>query len=278
MKKLILILILFLGISNVIGQSKNEKLQNYKIDLSHRIQLLQDSLNIISNQINNELIFNGDNIDHVDATINNSYTYLYNDTDVNQNYGRLPNTAIVKIFNVYGEEDRFYKVMYGNQIGLVLSVNVNNNKQVTDFIESIKQKKKREIEERKMIIINQERENDIKIKIEKEKKIKKENDRLLSLKQKHEIEVENKRLSDLAIRNNKLIKSYGVEIANRLINKEIWIGMTTEMARVSLGEPKKNNRSVGSWGVHEQWVYYSQNLYFENGVLSSLRLNSITLI
>jgi hypothetical protein len=45
--------------------------------------------------------------------------------------------------------------------------------------------------------------------------------------------------------------------------------MTDDMARVSLGNPRSINRTVGSWGVYEQWVYYSTYLYFENGKLSS---------
>jgi hypothetical protein len=45
--------------------------------------------------------------------------------------------------------------------------------------------------------------------------------------------------------------------------------MTDEMARFSLGNPKDVNRSTGSYGAHEQWVYSSIYLYFENGVLTS---------
>jgi hypothetical protein len=45
--------------------------------------------------------------------------------------------------------------------------------------------------------------------------------------------------------------------------------MTDEMVRLSWGSPRDINRSVGSWGVHEQWVYYSSYLYFENGILTS---------
>lgn len=53
----------------------------------------------------------------------------------------------------------------------------------------------------------------------------------------------------------------------------IGLGMTTDMVRISWGPPRDINRSVGAWGVHEQWVYgsypYAQYLYFENGVLTS---------
>lgn len=45
--------------------------------------------------------------------------------------------------------------------------------------------------------------------------------------------------------------------------------MTEEMATISLGMPNDVNRTVGSWGVHEQWVYDNIYLYFENGKLSS---------
>ena len=36
-------------------------------------------------------------------------------------------------------------------------------------------------------------------------------------------------------------------------------------------QPEDKNRSVGSWGIHEQWVYRSYDLYvyFENGILTS---------
>ena len=60
----------------------------------------------------------------------------------------------------------------------------------------------------------------------------------------------------------------------------IRLGMTSDMARASWGEPMSINRSVGSWGVDEQWVYrylpvswinsYAYKyVYFENGILTS---------
>lgn len=50
---------------------------------------------------------------------------------------------------------------------------------------------------------------------------------------------------------------------------KVTLGMTADMVRASWGEPRDINRSVGSWGVHEQWVYYSTYMYFENGILTS---------
>lgn len=66
-----------------------------------------------------------------------------------------------------------------------------------------------------------------------------------------------------------LTSKYGKEIGDKIFNNYYWIGMTTEMARESLGSPENINKSVGAWGVNEQWVYDKLYLYFENGVMAS---------
>lgn len=66
-----------------------------------------------------------------------------------------------------------------------------------------------------------------------------------------------------------LIKKYGTTDAQRILEHKFWIGMTDKMARESMGTPNDINRSVGSWGVHEQWIYGNTYLYFENEVLTS---------
>jgi hypothetical protein len=46
--------------------------------------------------------------------------------------------------------------------------------------------------------------------------------------------------------------------------------MTSEMVIDSQGRPKDINKTVGSWGVHEQWVYENNTyLYLENDRLTS---------
>jgi hypothetical protein len=47
--------------------------------------------------------------------------------------------------------------------------------------------------------------------------------------------------------------------------------MTDEIARESLGTPDNNIRTIGSWGVYEQWIYDILNLhlFFENGILTN---------
>lgn len=68
---------------------------------------------------------------------------------------------------------------------------------------------------------------------------------------------------------NEIKKKYGEDIANKIYNRRILIGMTEEMAKLSIGKPLEVNKSTGSWGEHEQWVYEDRYLYFENGKLTS---------
>ncbi len=71
------------------------------------------------------------------------------------------------------------------------------------------------------------------------------------------------------LENAKQLKKFGSTIFKKLKQHYYWIGMTKEMAIISLGEPNDVNRTVGVWGVHEQWVYKNLYLYFENGKLTS---------
>lgn len=47
--------------------------------------------------------------------------------------------------------------------------------------------------------------------------------------------------------------------------------MTKEMCKEAWGEPYDINRSSGSWGTHEQWVYGSSYLYFEGNKLTAIQ-------
>jgi hypothetical protein len=55
-----------------------------------------------------------------------------------------------------------------------------------------------------------------------------------------------------------------------LMEKEkIVIGMNKQEVKFSWGEPRDINRTVTTYGVHEQWVYDSSYLYFEGDKLTS---------
>ncbi|EMQ93772.1 hypothetical protein D778_01533 [Xanthomarina gelatinilytica] len=99
----------------------------------------------------------------------------------------------------------------------------------------------------------------IKVKKEEQKELKRlEYENKLKLKQ-----------AEYAKLEKEYIKKYGQKTYDKLMQGYYWIGMNREMATISLGRPKDINRTVGSWGVHEQWVYDGIYLYFENGKLTS---------
>ena len=126
------------------------------------------------------------------------------------------------------------------------------------------QKKIKEEEEKKQKILwaseQKEKERLRKIEYEEEKRLKK-----------LEEEKEEKRLKKLEEeRRADIISKYGNDIGNKLINGEYWLKMTSEMAKVSLGEPSQIRKSVGHWGINETWLYPSYLiLEFENGILKS---------
>lgn len=71
-----------------------------------------------------------------------------------------------------------------------------------------------------------------------------------------------------------MIKKYGVKYGTIMATGVVALGMTTKMVKELYGEATSINRTVGNWGVHEQWVYErpamkTEYYYFENGKLTS---------
>ena len=64
---------------------------------------------------------------------------------------------------------------------------------------------------------------------------------------------------------------WGASIAKDIVEGYVRIGWDREKCRMSWGEPRDINTSIGAWGRHEQWCYYSSYLYFENGRLTSIQ-------
>ena len=75
---------------------------------------------------------------------------------------------------------------------------------------------------------------------------------------------------EAVIRKKSLIKKYGLTYGTIVASGKIKTGMTKAMVIDSWGQADKVNRTVGKWGLHEQWVYEGNGyLYFENGKLTS---------
>lgn len=64
-------------------------------------------------------------------------------------------------------------------------------------------------------------------------------------------------------------EKFGQELWKLILDSKLSLGMTQEMVEIAWGKPKDINRSIYSDGIHEQWVYYSTYLYFENGILTA---------
>jgi hypothetical protein len=169
----------------------------------------------------------------------------------------------------FDDNTHHWLVSFHNTVGYVNEVLIRQNSDVDDFKKYLAAKKIQKIEENKRLATENARRAEEIRKVEAQKLEEKRN-----LEAQKQIEESKKLVSEAEknqrIRNAALIKKYGSTIADKIITGKIWIGMTDEMALESWGKPEKNNRSVGSWGVHEQWIYHNDvYVYFENGILTS---------
>ena len=65
---------------------------------------------------------------------------------------------------------------------------------------------------------------------------------------------------------------YGEEYGKLIVLHKVKIGMNSLMCMLSLGIPKDINKTTGSFGVQEQWVYGTNYyLYFENDILKTIQ-------
>ncbi len=90
-----------------------------------------------------------------------------------------------------------------------------------------------------------------------------ENEKKLSDEKNAKIE-EQKRIANIR-------KKYSKHIADLILKGYVETGMTKKMCIESWGEPLDINTTTGSYGTHEQWVYGTSYLYFENGILTTIQ-------
>lgn len=162
-------------------------------------------------------------------------TLLYETID-GKSLSRINKGDKVKIIENL-EED--YKVYFNGQYGYVSKIGFKSEEKI------LANKKLKEID-------NQN-------KIKKEQKL-----------EQLRIEEQEKRKQAEKERLKKLINKYGKIKGQKVFDGYIWLGMTKKMVKESWGIPNDINKTVGSWGVHEQWVYSNNKyIYIENGVLTS---------
>ena len=234
MKKIVVILLLVSSLARAQEYAERIKqLENSKKQISEKIILLNDSIKRIELKINSL----------------KSKDFQKSISDSSLIAVAIKNAKIKKTPDIMGEiiltldEDKqvvildYHNEFYGVRIGSICGY-MNDNWIVRNdkIIEFVKMKKQQEEEIERL---------------KKEGKLKKEEAEYAKIEQTY-------------------LKKYGKVVYEKLKKGYYWIGMTEEMALISLGSPNDNNRSVGSWGVHEQWVYSNGlYLYFENGKLKS---------
>ena len=69
------------------------------------------------------------------------------------------------------------------------------------------------------------------------------------------------------LRLEELSHTYGKKSALKIINHQVWYGMTKKMARASIGEPLNIQQVTGYYGLRQRWNYKDRYLIFENDFL-----------
>lgn len=150
---------------------------------------------------------------------------------------KVPPNQTILVFKDFYEND-YYKARYKGYDGFITWQVLYPNDEVTAFSDSIT-----------TLIVKKEARDKIAARI-----------------QEHESAKENAQK-----RREYILKKYGAAKGNRILRKEYWIGMTSIEAIESIGEPERINRTTGSYGQREQWVYRGAYLYFQEGVLKSFQ-------
>jgi hypothetical protein len=264
---ILLVLILFLGFYDSSGQAISLiELQEKEILIKSQINILNDSIKVIDSLMKSVRPIDTETnlLDlGVKAKLSKGARILYTPNPLSKEVERLPEGSEVILLD-YLKEIGYFKIYTGSSIGFTNRMWIEGGTAIDDFI-NFKNEEKIECERienvyriQKGDIIDEisRLENDLRRLEVDRKNLKREEIQ-------KEIDAENIRLEKFYIRK------YGLSTYNKLKSGHYWIGMTKEMATISLGKPNRINRSVGSWGVHEQWVYDSVYLYFENEKLTS---------
>ena len=286
-----ILLVVFLNILSfcAIGQMSLDEqeldlLEKEKVYLEKeikKIKLIYDSLNTNLKRVarQKQLLESSNNSFSIKATLKmNGYIYPEPNYDTEKIGKILKNQSVTLISYSPGY------FLIDEPRGYLLALALNNNKEIEILLESFEKQKKiaDEERERKLKEIEKSKKDslwNIEYQIEQERLKElsrvylKEREKEKELKKLRIQEEEKKQLEErkaMSIKLDRYTKQYGEEIAYKLIGNQYWIGMTDEMARLSLGYPKDVNRTVGIWGTSEQWVYSMDlMLYFENGILKN---------
>jgi hypothetical protein len=176
---------------------------------------------------------------------------------------RLTNTRMItKLIGTISEQTWYLKRASEKEIDLW-----NKTVEATLIARIDREKRvKEEVEKREKEEIERLEKEEKRIKAE-EKRIKEERQaqiRAQQEKQEREIRAQQGEY-EIEIKLSK----YEPRVRELIRQRRINLGFTKEQVELSWGEPERINRTVGRWGVHEQWVYGHTYVYFEDGILTS---------
>lgn len=232
MKKYIFLILIFSSITSLAQQSEISDLENKKKEILNQINTLNDSLKKIElniSAIRSKEIQKMISDSTLKATVRKGAKLKKTAYSLGELITILTEDKEVVILDY---KDGYFGVCSDSICGYISTIWINKDDKIYEFIKS------KEAEERELK------------RLEREQKLKHQKTEYAELEKKY-------------------IKKYGQKTYNKLKEGYYWIGMNREMATISLGSPDDINRTVGSWGVHEQWVYDNLYLYFENGKLTS---------
>jgi hypothetical protein len=158
---------------------------------------------------------------------------------------RIPrNSAIL----VYSQERDYYKINYNDQIGYILASGIVFEDETIES--AFKRQQEIRVEEAQ---------------IQQQNAAAAEKEHISKKYEEENIQWQKERQEKL----KKLQEKYPNDIALRIFDSAIWIGMSKAMLYDSRGYPEDINKTTGSWGVHEQCIYGDTYIYLENGYVSS---------
>lgn len=162
----------------------------------------------------------------------------------------------------------YWLVSYNDEVGYVNDVFLHKSSAITNFKKYLFAKRAQEAEENKrkaaeLTKIEEQNQAEARTKDEQ----KRDSVTIRLIEDAKRIAEEDKKKEEQ--RKAFLMKKYGSTTGENIFAGRVWIGMKDAMAKESWGDPEVINRTVGYWGVREQWVYPDENyLYFENGALT----------
>ncbi|CAM9968829.1 unnamed protein product [Chrysoparadoxa australica] len=237
MKRFIYLLIIINSFASLAQEIGLSKLENQRRDILNQINLLSDSIKKIELEISAIKLIETKKM----ITDSSLRTTVFKGAKLKENpdlEGDLITTLSEgKEVTILDFTNDYFKACTDSVCGYINEMWVKNNlNKLNEF------KKEKKLEEGELL------------RLEREREIKEQRIQLAKLEKEKDAEYS---------------KKYGQETYQKLKEGYYWIGMNKEMATISIGTPNDINKSVGSWGVHEQWVYDSLNLYFEDGILTS---------